>query len=108
MTQILLTQLKPAHSPNWKQSVNSEPNWLSGFYLEESLTSNGSKYKSHDNNYRMFADTKVLKTKYTETRVLKKHKRFYAEKNIATLKDICKESLKNIKVEQKSYCFINY
>ena len=45
----------------------------------------------------MFADTKVLKTKYTETRVLKKHKRFYVEKNIAKLKQICKESLKNIK-----------
>ena len=56
----------------------------------------------------MFADTKVLKTKYTETRVLKKHKRFYVEKNIATLKQICKESLKNIEVTQKSYYFISY
>ena len=34
----------------------------------------------------MFAGTKVLKTKYTETRLLKKHKRFYVKKIFATLK----------------------
>ena len=56
----------------------------------------------------MFADTKVLKTKYTETRVLKRHKRYCVEKNVATLKQICKESLKNINVTQKSCCFISY
>ena len=53
----------------------------------------------------MFADTKVLKTKYTETRVLKKHKRFYVEKNIATLKQTCKESLKNKKSDAKVILF---
>ena len=46
----------------------------------------------------MFADTKVLKTKFTETRVLKKHKKFYVEKNIATLKQVLKESFKSVKV----------
>ena len=49
-----------------------------------------------------------IKTKCTETRVLKKHKRFYVEKNIAILKQTCKESLENIKVTQKSNCFISY
>ena len=34
----------------------------------------------------MFSDTRVLKTKFAETRVLKKHKGFYVEENIATLK----------------------
>ena len=38
----------------------------------------------------MFADTKVLKTKFTETKVLKKHEKFYIEKNIATLKEVLK------------------
>ena len=34
----------------------------------------------------MLAETRALKTKFGETRVLKKHKEFYVEKNIATLK----------------------
>ena len=44
----------------------------------------------------MFADTKALKTKFTKNRVFKKHKKFYVEKNIATLKQILKQSLKNV------------
>ena len=35
---------------------------------------------------------------FAETRVLKKHKTFYAEKDIATLKWVLKESLKRVKV----------
>ena len=105
MTQTLLTQLKPAHSPNRKQSVNSRSK-LTVRFLRRGITDiKWINYKSQDNNRRMFADTKVLKTYYTETRVIKKHRRFYVEKNIATLKQICQESLKNIKVAQKSYFF---
>ena len=55
----------------------------------------------------MFADTKVLKIRYSGTRAMKKTSMFYVEKNISTLKQICKESLKDIKVTQKSYCFIS-
>ena len=62
---------------------------------------------SSETGHQLVNDTKVLKRKYTETRVFKKHKRFYVEKSIAKLKQICKESLKNIKVTQKSYCFIS-
>ena len=56
----------------------------------------------------MFADTKVLKTKFTEIRVLKKHKRFYVEKSIATLKPASKESLRNAKARQKLHCLISH
>ena len=54
----------------------------------------------------MFADTRVLKTKFDETRVLKKHKKFYIEKKKATLKQVLTESLKNVKVTQKSYSLL--
>ena len=42
----------------------------------------------------MFAVTKVFKTKFTETRVLTKHRKFYVEKNTATLKQVLKEVIK--------------
>ena len=86
MTQILLTQLKPAHSPNRNQSVNSRAK-LTVRFLTRGITGiKRIKYKS-------------------ETRVLKKHKRFYVEKNIATLKQTCKESLKNKKSDAKVILF---
>ena len=88
MTQILLTQLKPAHSPNRNQSVNSRAKLTVRFLRRGISYIKLIKYKFHDNNERTFADTFF--------RVMKKHKRFYVEKNIATLKQICKESLKNI------------
>ena len=51
----------------------------------------------------MFTDTK---TKFNETKVLKKKKKkFYEEKNITTLKQALKESLKNVKVRQKIILF---
>ena len=34
----------------------------------------------------MFADTRVLKTKFDETRVLRKHKKFYIEKKHCYIK----------------------
>ena len=48
----------------------------------------------------------TLKTKFNETKVLKKKKKkFYEEKNITTLKQALKESLKNVKVRQKIILF---
>ena len=54
---------------------------------------------------KMFADTEVLKRKYTETRVLKNIKGSMQEIYCHT-KGNLQRSLKNIKVTQKSYCFI--
>ena len=82
MTQILFTQLKSAHSPN-SQSIQ-EPNWLSGFCITESLTSNGSS-----TNRMATLKVCLLTLKYYTLM-------FYVGKNIATLKQALKESLKKI------------
>ena len=85
----LITQLKPAHSPNRNQSLSSNTKLIVWFLRKGITDIKWIKCKSD-------ADTKVLKTKFTETTVLRKHKKFYAEKNIATLKQVLKESLKKV------------
>ena len=81
MTQILLTQLKLERSPHKNQLVNSRAKFTAWFLCKGITGIKSINHKSYDNNKIIFADTRILKRKFAETRVLKKYKSFYVEKN---------------------------
>ena len=89
--------MKPERSPHKTQLVNSRAKFAVWFLCKGITGIRSIKYKSYDNNKVIFADIRILKRKFAETRVLKKYKRFYVEKNHCYTEVSFKKSHTNLK-----------